>query len=169
MVSIQYAAPAQWSLKESLTLQLADSIISKQLRSALREQAGGIYALSFSSMLAKLPSPYYSAWLNFTTDPQRAAEMTALSRNVLKTLKTDGVSDNALKEARANWLLEKQQVYQSAAFWTESLAQIAGDDNEFTRITAEEALVNQITAEDINRALSRYSGENEKLFMLTPP
>ncbi|ELW9227226.1 insulinase family protein [Morganella morganii] len=169
MVSIQYAAPAQWSLKESLTLQLADSIISKQLRSALREQAGGIYALSLSSMLAKLPSPYYSARLNFTTDPQRAAEMTALSRNVLKTLKTDGVSDNALKEARANWLLEKQQVYQSAAFWTESLAQIAGDDNEFTRITAEEALVNQITAEDINRALSRYSGENEKLFMLTPP
>lgn len=65
-------------------------------------------------------------WLNFTTDPQRAAEMTALSRNVLKTLKTNGVSDNALKEARANWLLEKQQVYQSAAFWTESLAQIAG-------------------------------------------
>ncbi|MGJ7104293.1 hypothetical protein ABMZ77_16160 [Morganella morganii] len=95
--------------------------------------------------------------------------MTVLSRNVLKTLKTNGVSDNALKEARANWLLEKQQVYQSAAFWTESLAQIAGDDNEFTRITAEEALVNQITAEDINRALSRYSGENEKLFMLTPP
>ncbi|MCP5597318.1 hypothetical protein NL292_26095, partial [Klebsiella pneumoniae] len=39
MVSIQYAAPAQWSLKESLTLQLADSIISKQLRGALREQA----------------------------------------------------------------------------------------------------------------------------------
>lgn len=52
MVSIQYAAPAQWSHKESLTLQLADSIISKQLRTALREQAGGIYALSFSSMLA---------------------------------------------------------------------------------------------------------------------
>lgn len=95
--------------------------------------------------------------------------MTALSRNVLKKLKAEGISENALKEAKANWLLEKQQVYQSAAFWTESLAQIAGDDNEFTRIVTEEALINQITAEDINRALSRYSGENEKLFMLTPP
>lgn len=169
MVSIQYAAPAQWSQKETLVLQLLDSVISRQLRGALREQAGGIYALSFSSMLAKLPAPYYSARLNFTTDPQRAAEMTTLSRHVLSTLKSQGVPEDALKEARANWLLEKQQVYQSAAFWTESLAQIAGDDNNFIRIIQEEALIKNITTDDLNQALSRYSGENEKVFMLTPP
>ncbi|WP_340615338.1 M16 family metallopeptidase [Xenorhabdus entomophaga] len=75
MISIQYASSAIWSQKEMLALQLLDSIISQKLRFAMREQAGGVYALGFSQMLAKLPSPYYSARLNFTSAPERADEI----------------------------------------------------------------------------------------------
>lgn len=53
MVSIQFAAPAQWTQQDQLAMQLLDTIVSQRLRGELREKASGIYALGFSQMLAK--------------------------------------------------------------------------------------------------------------------
>ncbi len=169
MVSIQYAAPARWSQKEMLSLQLLDTIASQRLRFSLREQAGGIYALSFSEMLAKLPSSWYSARLNFTTAPARADEMVRLAQQVITTLRQHGVSERDLKEAKNTWQVEKQQAQQSASFWTDAIAQVATDDQDFSRLSHETEMLNALTVADINVVAARYLGQNEQIFKLTPP
>ncbi len=169
MISIQFAAPAQWSPQEVVALQLLDTIVSQRLRFALREQASGIYALGFSSMLAKLPAPYYTGRLNFTTAPERAEEMTRLTQAVIASLRQQGVTEKELKEAKNIWRTEKQPAWQSASFWADTLAQTAADDKNFARLDQELAIWNRLTVADINRAAARYLGQNEKIFMLTPP
>lgn len=168
MVSIQFAAPAVWSQQDQLALQLIDTLVSQRLRSELREKASGIYALGFSQMLAKKPQPYYLARLNFTTSPERAQEMTAIAQKTIAQIRQSGVSEKELTEAKNIWLTESSQVTDSASYWTEALAQIASDDGQYQRLNQEQAIVRQLTVEDINRLARQYLGQNSKVFMMTP-
>ena len=120
-------------------------------------------------MLAKLPVPYYTGRLNFTTAPKRAEEMTRLTQAVIASLRQQGVTEKELKEAKNIWRTEKQPAWQSASFWADTLAQTAADDKNFARLDQELAIWNRLTVADINRAAARYLGQNEKTFMLTPP
>ncbi|HGI5212955.1 TPA: M16 family metallopeptidase [Providencia alcalifaciens] len=168
MVSIQFAAPAQWSQQDQLALQLIDTIVSQRLRSELREKASGIYALSFSQMLAKKPQPYYSGRLNFTTAPERASEMVALARNTVAQLRQSGVTEKEFAEAKNIWLTENAQVTDSSSYWTEALAQVAADDGQFQKIAQEQKIINKLNIQDINRLTQQYLGQNQKVFMMTP-
>ena len=168
MVSIQFAAPAQWSQQDQLALQLIDTIVSQRLRTELREKASGIYALSFSQMLAKKPQPYYSGRLNFTTAPERASEMVTLARNTVAQLRQSGVTEKELAEAKNIWLTENAQVTDSSSYWTEALAQVAADDGQFQKIAQEQKIINKLNIQDINRLTQQYLGQNQKVFMMTP-
>ncbi|WP_369309878.1 M16 family metallopeptidase [Providencia rettgeri] len=168
MVSIQYAAPAVWSQQDQLALQLIDTIVSQGLRGELREKASGIYALGFSQMLAKKPQSYYLARLNFTTSPERAQEMTDIAQKTIAQIRQSGVSEKALAEAKNIWLTENAQVTDSSSYWTEALTQIAADDGQYQRLSQEQAIIHQLTVEDINRLAHQYLGQNSKVFMMTP-
>ncbi|TCT34886.1 zinc protease [Providencia alcalifaciens] len=168
MVSIQFAAPAQWSQQDQLALQLIDTIVSQRLRSELREKASGIYALSFSQMLAKKPQPYYTGRLNFTTAPERASEMVTLAHNTVAQLRQTGVTEKELTEAKNIWLTENAQVTDSSSYWTEALAQVAADDGQYQRLTQERAVIESLTLPQINQLASKYLGQNQKVFMMTP-
>ncbi|RLR49004.1 peptidase M16, partial [Pseudomonas aeruginosa] len=125
MISIQYAAPAQWSQQNVLALNILDTIVSQRLRLNLRERAGGIYSLGFSEMLTKVPTSFYTARLNFTASPQRADELITLARNVVAEIKQSGITEKELKEAKNIWLTENGQISDSASYWTDALAQVA--------------------------------------------
>ncbi|EKT53628.1 M16 family metallopeptidase [Providencia sneebia] len=168
MVSIQYAAPAQWTQQQQLGIQLLDTIISQRLRGELREKASGIYALGFSQMLAKKPQPYYYARLNFTTAPQRAEEMTQIAQKTIAQIQQSGINQKELTEAKNIWLTENAQVVDSSGYWTEALMQIASDDQQYQRLTQEPAIIRQLTVDDINRLAHQYLGQNPKIFMMTP-
>ncbi|MBP6122177.1 MULTISPECIES: M16 family metallopeptidase [Providencia] len=168
MVSMQFAAPAQWSQQDQLTMQLIDTIVSQRLRSELREKASGIYALGFSQMLAKKPQPYYFARLNFTTSPERAEEMIKIAQATIEKIRQSGINEKELNEAKNIWLTENSQVTDSSGYWTEALAQIAADDGQYQRLNQEQGIIRQLTVNDVNRLALQYLGQNSKVFMMTP-
>lgn len=168
MVSMQFSAPAQWTQKDQLALQLLDSIVSQRLRSELREKASGIYALSFSQMLVKKPTPYYSARLNFTTSPQRTEELSQIAQTTLRKIHQVGISEKELKEAKNMWVTENSQGIDSSGYWTEALAQIAADDAQYQRLNQENSIISQLTVDDINKLTKEYVGKNQKVFTMTP-
>ncbi|OAT26165.1 M16 family metallopeptidase [Proteus myxofaciens] len=169
MVSIQYAAPAQWSQQNVLALNILDTIVSQRLRLNLRERAGGIYSLGFSEMLTKVPTSFYTARLNFTASPQRADELITLARNVITEIKQSGITEKELKEAKNIWFTENGQVRDSASYWTDALAQVATDDKQYQRLLNEPTIINALSVNDINQVAHQWLGNNEKVFKLTPP
>lgn len=168
MVSIQFAAPAQWTQQDQLAMQLLDTIVSQRLRGELREKASGIYALGFSQMLAKKPQPYYFARLNFTTSPERTEEMSQIAQKTINQLRHSGVNSKELTEAKNIWLTENAQITDSSGYWTEALAQVAADDQQYQRLNQERAIIQQLTVNDLNRIANQYLGQNPKVFTMTP-
>ena len=130
---------------------------------------GGIYSLGFSESLTKLPSSFYTGRLNFTASPQRADELIALARKVVNDVKQAGITDKELQEAKNIWLTEYGQAKESASYWTDALAQVATDDQQYQRLLTETAIVNGISVSDVNQVARQWLGENEKIFKLTPP
>ncbi|WP_368877462.1 M16 family metallopeptidase [Providencia vermicola] len=168
MVSIQFAAPAQWTQQDQLGMQLLDTIVSQRLRGELREKASGIYALGFSQLLAKKPQPYYFARLNFTTSPERTEEMNQIAQKTIHQLRQSGVTGQELTEAKNIWLTEHAQITDSSGYWTEALAQIASDDRQYQRLNQQQAIIRQLQVDDINRIANQYLGKNPKVFTMTP-
>lgn len=73
-----------------------------------------------------------------------------------------------MAEAKNIWLTENAQVTDSSIYWTEALTQIAADDGQYQRLSQEQAIIHQLTVEDINRLAHQYLGQNSKVFMMTP-
>ncbi|WP_368876985.1 hypothetical protein, partial [Proteus mirabilis] len=61
------------------------------------------------------------------------------------------------------------QAKESASYWTDALAQVATDDQQYQRLLTETAIVNGISVSDVNQVARQWLGENEKIFKLTPP
>jgi len=119
-------------------------------------------------MLVKKPTPYYLARLNFTTSPQRTEELSQIAQKTLQQINRAGVNEKELKEAKNMWLTENSQGADSAGYWTEALAKIASDDGQYERLNQENAIISQLTTQDISALAKQYLGQNQKVFVMTP-
>lgn len=168
MVSMQFSSYAVWSQPNQLALQLMDKVVSLRLRYALREQASGVYTLGFSQMVAKLPTPYYLARLNFTSAPERAEEMAQLAQKVLKQVAEEGISPLELSKAKKAWRIEQEEGRNSASYWTDALAQVGSDDGNFALLAQEAEQLEAVTPEQVNALAAQWLGRNPKIFTLSP-
>ncbi|KLU17481.1 hypothetical protein ABE79_18550 [Proteus mirabilis] len=119
-------------------------------------------------MLTKVPTSYYTGRLNFTASPERADELITLARKVVNEVKQSGITEKELQEAKNIWLTENSQVNDSASYWTEALAQVATDDQQYQRLLTDPAIIKTLSVNDINQVARQWLGENEKVFKLTP-
>ena len=86
----------------------------------------------------------------------------------MNEVKQSGITDKELQEAKNIWLTENSQVNDSASYWTEALAQVATDDQQYQRLLTDPAIIKTLSVNDINQVARQWLGENEKVFKLTP-
>ena len=168
MVSIIYSTNAKWQYTDQLALSLLDYIINLRLRTIIREQHSGVYTIVFSEQLIKKPNAYYLARLNFTTDPKRANEIAQLVNETMDNIRRYGVNSEELAQAKQAWQVNYNQMIKSAQYWSNSIAQIATDDQDFTQITQQKQLVQSLTIDHVNELAQQFIGKNLKQFRLLP-
>ncbi|QXH58499.1 M16 family metallopeptidase [Pseudomonas maumuensis] len=168
MVSVLYSSPASWRREDVLALQMLDQIASLRLRQAIREDASGVYAIGFSQLLARLPSPYYLARLNFTAAPDRAEALAVQARGVIQQIAEGGISASELQQARQTLLNEQRQQRRSASYWTEALMQVAMTDGDFNALAVEPEQLRALDLHTVNRLAAQWLGRNPKQFVLAP-
>ncbi|MDD1013664.1 M16 family metallopeptidase [Pseudomonas rubra] len=168
MVNLLYSNPAQWRAEDVLALQLVDKVANQRLRQAIRDEASGVYAIGFSQLLARLPSAYYLARLNFTASPERAEALTAKAQTVLGELAEHGISQAELQQARQALLNEQTQQRRSATYWSETLAQVAMVDNDFRSLAQAPERLHELDLSRVNGLCRQLLGGHPKLFVLTP-
>lgn len=168
MVSVLYSSPADWRREDVLALQLLDQVASLRLRQAIREDASGVYAIGFSQLLARLPSPYYLARLNFTAAPERAEALTVQARAVIQQIADEGITASELRQARLALLNDQRQQRRSALYWSEALMQVAMLDDDFAALAAEPGQLQTLDLQAVNRLATQWLGRNPKQFILAP-
>ncbi|MGA4637107.1 M16 family metallopeptidase [Pseudomonas solani] len=168
MVNLLYSSPAAWSAEDVLALQVLDKVANQRLRQAIRDEASGVYAIGFTQLLARLPSPYYLARLSFTAAPERSEALTARAQQVVADLAEQGISLGELQQARQSLLNEQVLQRRSAAYWSEALIQAAMVDDDFRSLAAEPRQLHELDLSRVNGLCRELLGRNPKLFILAP-
>lgn len=168
MVQIQYSEIYPWSLAEQMQIQLLELITNNRLREAARVQASGVYVINMSQMLARDPSPYYLARLNFTTAPDRADEIAEIAKRVVQKIKHNGVTQAELNQAKKAWAVNQSQQQQYSDYWVTAFSQDSFSAHPYQAVTRSNDVLQAATLVDINKLAKELLGKNQKTFYLLP-
>ncbi|MDC9596643.1 hypothetical protein [Xenorhabdus anantnagensis] len=99
--------------------------------------------------------------INFTR-PSCTAEFHELAHQTLAQIQQGAITPAKLAKAKNIWSIEHQIQHQSAAYWSEALAQSASDDLQYQWVEAEIALIEAIMLAGIQRLAANILGKMRK-------
>lgn len=168
MVQIQYSNSHDWSLEDQSALQLLEQITNMRLRETVRVKASGVYVINMSQMLARDPAPYYLARLNFTTAPQRAEGLVKLANAVVQHVRTNGVTQQELNQAKKAWLVNQEQQEVYSDYWSASLSQDSFSEQPYKNTLEAKAYIEDVELSHVNQLATSLLGQNQKTYLLMP-
>ncbi|MGY0217022.1 M16 family metallopeptidase [Endozoicomonadaceae bacterium StTr2] len=125
MVQMHYSATTDWSPERQAAVSLIDIIANQRLRQALRNRNSGVYVVQMNSLLARDPEPYYLSRVNFTSAPERAANLTTIADKVIRQLGRRGISSEEMETARRTWQAQYGESFRTNSYWADVLANAA--------------------------------------------
>ena len=109
---VLYSGIFDYSLKNSLTLNLIADILDIRYLESMREEEGGTYGVSVRSSLIRIPEHRGALQMVFDTDPRLEDKLLKLIREEIDNLIVSGPSDtdfNKVKENLKNKFVENQK------------------------------------------------------------
>jgi zinc protease len=154
---IIYSGPFDPTLENQAALDALESVLSIQLRDALREELSGTYAPSVSASWQRLPRPEYSISIGFGSDPKRAEELTDAAFDVIAKLVAEGPKPDDVEKAKEQERQDYEEQLEQNGFWVsaleDALTSPGGDPND---LLAWDDVVAGLTAEDVHAAAKAF-------------
>lgn len=100
LVEIEFHADQGWSRDAEEDMYVLGEVLRMQLRDVLREDLGGVYHVSVTAKLDRLPHPSRTVLVTFGCDPARVDEMVKATLGVAADLGTHGPSSDYLDRVR---------------------------------------------------------------------
>src|SRR5262245_37038374 len=103
---------------------VASRILERRVRQAVREERG----LTYSTLTYAQPSKVYPAtsalYVEFTADPDKAAEAAALAKSVVERFAAEGPTDAEMETVRKQLQNNLETVYKEPRFWVDVLSDL---------------------------------------------
>jgi zinc protease len=134
-------------LKNNILANMTDYIMDLIYVETIREEEGGTYGVSTSTSLLAFPNSRAITQIAFDTDPVKADKLIAMTRDGLKKVGDEGVTEEQLSKAKENLLKDISESRINNSYWTGVIKteNVFGYDKD----TNYEATVKAITAADL--------------------
>ena len=142
-----YKAPLKNDLKNNILANITDYIMDLIYIETIREEEGGTYGVSTSTSVIAFPNSKAITQIAFDTDPAKADKLIAMTRDGLKKVADEGVTEEQLGKAKENLLKDISESRINNSYWTGVIKtdNVYGYDKD----TNYEATVKAITAADV--------------------
>lgn len=156
-----------WQGVDAMLVNLLANIASEKLKLTLRDEKLGIYRLKFDSTL----SPYshrIDSQLSFSTDPDRADEMTQDAKRVLENL-PQLIGDDDVKKAKAHFHAQHQAQRSDPHALLNRLALSDKQQNHLSYLNQINDLDKHITLDNLTKMASKmYNKDSVQIWIDTP-
>jgi len=142
-----YKAPLKNDLKNNILASITDYIMDLIYVETIREEEGGTYGVSTSTSLMAFPNSKAIMQISFDTDPAKAEKLIAMTRDGLKKVADEGVTEEQLGKAKENLLKDISESRINNSYWTGVIK--TDDVYGYDKDTNYEATVKSVTAYDI--------------------
>lgn len=103
---------------------IASRLLERRVRQALREERGLTYSAAVYAQPSKIYPGTSALYVEFTTDPEKAAEAAALVKSVVERFATEGPTDTEMDTVRKQLQNNLETMYKEPRFWVDVLADL---------------------------------------------
>ncbi|MFO7848415.1 MAG: insulinase family protein, partial [Spirochaetia bacterium] len=112
-VTLLFTGDYSWSLEKNHAIDSLKNLMEIRLREAVREEAGGTYGVSVSSITKKIPNGEYALRISYSCDPERVEELLSIVESELELLRDGNIEESyagkVREQQRSDWEKSKEE------------------------------------------------------------
>lgn len=149
-VSAFYEKESHFTLERNVQLSTLRRILSRRLRLSVREEIGGVYAISAGLRILPEPTPLFQGSLSFTCDPERVDELIPLAEGILRDMGENGVTKQEMEMAIKQSLTTLAQVQKKDRYWLGTISTAFAYDWPLDEAVGREEILRTTTRKELN-------------------
>ncbi len=154
--AIVFGGPFEYNRTNRHRLQSMAQVLNIRLREKLREQMSGVYSVRVNAGASGRPDEQYNVVIIFSSAPDRAEELSQAVFSVIDEMQSAPASEENMTKITAQQRRRRETNLEENSFWVSRLDYYYSHEGEPTDILRYDALVESLTAEDIQEAARRY-------------
>jgi zinc protease len=156
MVSANWPTTDQSDLKSDIGRDLLAQILDSELRDLVREKMGATYSPSVLSNASSAFKGYGYISASIIAEPEKMDQISAAVREIAKALRDAPVTDDVLLRARQPMAERYEQSLRQNGSWLGIVGYAQGDPNRLDRRRQRTAVLNALTAADLQALARQY-------------
>ena len=156
-----YHAPMKETLRNDILVDMLQQAMTMLYTETVREDEGGAYGVPVNANLTDYPEEIAIAQIILPTAPEKREAMTAIVKDGIKKMMTEGPSEENLGKIKEYMLRSHQEDLKSNGYWMSSLVSKTRFNQEF--VEGYEDCVQSITIEDIKQVAQQIFGSGNRL------
>lgn len=168
-VYLLFAGDYQWSQRENQIYNTLMDVLDIRLREVIREDAGGAYGVGAAGGRSRDPRPTYVGQIFFGTDPARVDELTQAAFGVVRELRQAPPAESLMQRVKAQQLQQHRASQVDNGWWASVIAFALRHDRELATILDAPTLIEEVSAEEVQRAARDYLNIDRVLRMVLLP
>jgi zinc protease len=160
-VNLTFTGPFDWNMETRYKLTAMTDVLRIKLREVLREDKGGTYGVSISSIGQRYPDQEYKISISFGCSPDRVNELVESAFSEIDSLKSQPVGSIYITKVKETQKREWETNLRENGFWLRTLSYYYLYGINPDEINKYPGRVEELTAKDITETAQKYfNGKN---------
>lgn len=168
-VQMYFTGEAPWSSEERVRINLLTDYLQDRLMKNLREEQGGVYTVSVSGSMNKLPYENYSIAVSFGCAPENVDKLKAAVLAEIEALKKNGADADLFAQRKTIALSRLEKAERENRNWLSWLAASLEESRPLPDPDDFKKKYEAVQVEDMKKAAQKYlTGQNRLDMVLYP-
>jgi zinc protease len=167
-VRILIYGDTKYDKEEAVLMKVLGEALTIKLVEELRENESGVYGVSASGSIRKLPAGSYNFSISFPCGPENAQKLTQSALNELDKMIKNGPTQKDLDKVKEAARLEHKKNLKENRFWMTQLKKEYTDDADLDNLNDFEENLNKITVEKLKAVANKYLTKDKVIATLMP-
>jgi zinc protease len=151
-----FTGPFEYTRQNRYYLSALAELLNIKLREALRENLGGTYGVGVSPSATRDPQPSYRFTIGFGSAPERLEALTTAALLQIDSVKKFGTTPEYLTKVKEAALRARETALKQNGYWLSQISAFDQSGWSLAEIPNGEKLILALTAQDLQRAASKY-------------
>ncbi|UCH13496.1 MAG: insulinase family protein, partial [Bacteroidales bacterium] len=168
-VAVYFDKEIEWNERDEHLLWTIGRILNRKYIEILREEMSGIYGISTSSGINKIPYSHAYLQILFPCSPSNIDSLTNTALKEIIKIQEQGVSDEDLNKAKEIQRREIEENIKKNRYWLNSLRKCYLYGTDFSRFTDYDKRINAISSGELKRVANEYIDIDEYVKVVLLP
>ncbi len=168
-VGVVFHGDHDWSRENNYRLRSTADLLGRRLREVIREEEGGTYGIGAWASVRRYPSPRYTVFVTFATDPNRAEELTDRVLDVVQEVLSGEIEHSLVERIKTTQLADFESALQSNGFWLKGLLDTAFHDLDPAVILDYPDMVEGLSPDDVQATAIRHLDMDQMVIVTLYP